>query len=76
MAHPTLYRISGLWSVEERPDGERIPMLDVDIEDHNKQALLIVGPYYEVLARVITYHGWPGASHRDLTSLPGLFPAG
>jgi hypothetical protein len=31
------------------------------------------------LARVISYHGWPGASHRDLTGaidrlLPGLFP--
>jgi hypothetical protein len=80
MTHPTLYRISGLWSVEELADGERVPVLDVSIEDHNKQAQLIVSPYYEVLARVITYHGWPGASHRDLTVtidrlLPGLFPA-
>jgi hypothetical protein len=80
MTHPTLYRISGLWSVEELADGERVPVLDVSIDDHDKQAQLIVSPYYEVLARVITYHGWPGASHRDLTVaidrlLPGLFPS-
>jgi len=66
MTHPTLYRISGLWSVDER-EGERVPVLDVRIEDHDKQAQLIVSPYYEVLARVIVYHGWPGAPHRDLT---------
>jgi hypothetical protein len=79
MSHPTLYRISGLWSVEAR-DGVRVPVLDVQIEDHNKHAQLIVSPYYEVLARVITYHGWPGAQHRELTQaidrlLPDLFPA-
>jgi hypothetical protein len=49
-------------------------------EDHNKQAQLIVSPYYKVLARVITYHGWPSVQHRELTQeidrlLPGLFPA-
>jgi hypothetical protein len=80
MTHPTLYRISGLWSIKEQ-GGERIPMLDVSVEDHDKLAQLIVSPYYEVLARVITYHGWPGAPHRNLTStidrlLPGLFPHG
>ncbi len=79
MAHPTLYRISGLWSIEEH-NGERVPVLDVGVEDHEKQAQLIVSPYYEVLARVITYHGWPGVRHRELTRaidrlLPGLFPA-
>lgn len=42
LSHPTLYRISGLWSVEEH-DGERIPVLDVSIEDHDKLAQLIVG---------------------------------
>lgn len=79
MAHPTLYRISGLWSVEER-DGQRVPVLDVGIEDHEKQAQLIVSPYYEVLTRVMTYHGWPSVRHRELTQaidrlLPGLFSA-
>jgi hypothetical protein len=79
MAHPTLYRISGLWAVEEH-DGKRVPVLDVKLEDHEKQAQLIVSPYYEVLARVMMYHGWPGVRHRELTHaidrlLPGLFPA-
>ncbi len=79
MAHPTLYRISGLWAVEEH-DGKRVPVLDVKIEDHEKQAQLIVSPYYELLARVMMYHGWPGVRHRELTQaidrlLPGLFPA-
>jgi len=37
------------------------------IEDHDKLAQLVVSPYYEVLARVITYHGWPGVEHRELT---------
>jgi hypothetical protein len=78
MAHPTLYRISGLWSVSER-DGERVAELDVRIEEHDKLAQLVISPYYEVLARVITYHGWPGESHRSLTDaidrlLPALFP--
>jgi len=78
MAHPTLYRISGLWSVEER-DGERVAVLRIEIEDHDKLAQLIIAPYYEVMARVITYHGWPGDSHGELTRsidrlLPGLFP--
>jgi hypothetical protein len=50
LSHPTLYRISGLWSVEEH-DGVRVPVLDVRIGDHDKQAQLIVSPYYEVLAR-------------------------
>ena len=66
LSHPTLYRISGIWSIDER-DGERVPMLDVRIEDHDKLAQLVVGLYYEVLARVITYHGWPGVQHRELT---------
>jgi hypothetical protein len=66
LSHPTLYRISGIWSIDER-DGERVSMLDVRIEDHNKLAQLVVSPYYEVLARVITYHGWPGVQHRELT---------
>jgi hypothetical protein len=66
LSHPTLYRISGMWSIEER-DEERIPVLDVRIEDHDKLAQLVVSPYYEVLARVIVYHGWPGIQHRELT---------
>jgi hypothetical protein len=66
LSHPTLYRISGVWSVEER-DGERFAVLAVRIEDHDKLAQLIIGPYYELLARVITYHGWPGVQHRELT---------
>ncbi|MGA9875528.1 MAG: hypothetical protein WBQ21_06950 [Solirubrobacteraceae bacterium] len=79
MAHPTLYRISGLWAVEER-DGKRVPVLDVGIEDHEKQAQLIVSPYYELLACVMTYHGWPRVRYRELTHaidrlLPDLLPA-
>jgi hypothetical protein len=66
MSHPTLYRISGLWSIKEI-NGQRTAVLDVSLEDHDKLAHLIVSPYYEVLARVIVYHGWPGESHRDLT---------
>ncbi len=78
MAHPTLYRISGLWAVHEE-DGERVAALGARIEDHDKLAQLVISPYYEVLARVIAYQGWPGESHRDLTDaidrlLPALFP--
>jgi hypothetical protein len=76
LSHPTLYRIAGLWSVEER-DGRAAPVLNVSLEDHDNHAQLAVGAFYEVLAYVITYHGWPGESHRDLTAaidrlLPGL----
>jgi hypothetical protein len=79
MTHPTLYRISGLWAVEEQ-NGKRTAVLDVRIEDHEKQAKLIVCPYYEVLARVIEYHGWPGIQHHKLTEaidrlLPGTLKA-
>jgi hypothetical protein len=54
--------------------------LDVRIEDHEKQAKLIICPYYEMLARVIEYHGWPGIQHRLLTEaidrlLPGTLKA-
>jgi hypothetical protein len=66
MSHPTLYRISGLWSLDER-DGERVAVLDVSLEDHDKLAHLIVSPYYEVLAQVILHHGWPGVQHGELT---------
>lgn len=75
LSHPTLYRISGLWSIDDR-GGERVPVLDVHIEDHNKLAHLVVSPYYEVLARVIIYQGWPGVQHRELTQqIDRLLPA-
>jgi hypothetical protein len=79
MTHPTLYRISGLWAVEEQ-NGKRTAVLDVRVEDHEKQAKLIVCPYYEVLARMIEYHGWPGIQHHKLTEaidrlLPGTLKA-
>lgn len=79
MTHPTLYRISGLWAIEEH-NGKQTAVLDVRIEDHEKQAKLIICPYYEVLARVFEYHGWPGVQHRLLTEtidrlLPGTLKA-
>jgi len=67
LSHPTLHCIAGLWSVEER-DGLATPVLNVSLKDHDDHAHLAVGAFYEVLANVITYHGWPGESHRDLTS--------
>jgi hypothetical protein len=76
LAHPTLYRISGMWAATER-DGKRVAVLDVRVEDRNKMAQLIVSPYYELLARVIVYHGWPPGEHSKLTTaidrlLPGM----
>jgi hypothetical protein len=78
MTHPTSTgsRACGL----SRSNGKRTAVLDVRIEDHEKQAKLIVCPYYEVLARMIEYHGWPGIQHHKLTEaidrlLPGTLKA-
>jgi len=58
------------------PLGYRLP-IDDEAGDH-LLGVLLDDP--AVLARVITYHDWPGIQHRELTQaidrlLPGLFPA-
>jgi hypothetical protein len=68
-----------MWSLAES-DGERVPVLEVGVEDHDKHAQMVVGPFYEVFTYVVTYHGWPGVQHRELTAaidrlLPGLLKA-
>ncbi|MBA3807635.1 MAG: hypothetical protein H0X28_04445 [Solirubrobacterales bacterium] len=79
LSHPTLYRIAGVWSTEER-EGQAVPVLNVGLQDHDDQSKMAVAAFYEILAAVINYHGWPGQQHRALTEaidrlLPGLLKA-
>jgi hypothetical protein len=77
LSHPTLYPHAQMWTVADTASGRRVES-SVTVADHGKQAQIAVVPYYETLAYVTQYNGWPSGPYDRLTAamyrlLPGVF---
>ena len=77
-AHPTLHTVNRIFSIERSDDGNLVTV-QLDSEERDRHAAIVVGAYYNVISHVIQYHGWPGERHAQFNRtidrlLPTLLP--